>query len=92
MSEYLSVKRPRLTSKNPAERKLAQALRKYTDRGSNAYDAEFNTEIRALQPYWFIDGVAENKKKLLELARSNAKRPSANAQNPATTSGRHNTA
>jgi hypothetical protein len=84
MSEYLPIKRPSITSKNREERKLARLLRNYTYKFSGSYDSEFNAEIRVLQPGWFttiIPTPIENKKKLMELAGSGAKRPSSSSKN-----------
>ncbi|MFA5766345.1 MAG: hypothetical protein WC919_00290 [Candidatus Paceibacterota bacterium] len=75
-SEYLPVKKPKLDSKDPAERTLANALREYTSI-SRSYDAEFDAEIRALQPHWFPPRckTGVNKIKLLEMAKNGEERP-----------------
>jgi hypothetical protein len=86
-SEYLPVKKPNIRSKNVKERKLAEALRRYTYRYSDTYDAEFNCQIRALQPHWFVrhtnaDGDGK-RKKLLQMAANGEKRPSSKSKDPA---------
>jgi hypothetical protein len=83
-SEYLPVQRPSLSSKSRDERRLARALYILTSKNSKWYDAAFDGEIRLLQPDWFnknASAVRENKRKLLELARSGNNRPSISSVN-----------
>jgi hypothetical protein len=87
ISEYLPVKKPNRKSNNRDERKLAQALHNYTHRGSS-YDAEFDVEIRTIQPGWFTDWKerkslqssrherSSRRERLLALAAAGAPRPS----------------
>ena len=60
--------------------KLGKVLSRYTHGGSGSYDAEFDRQIRALRPDWFVNqsSLAAKKKKqqLLEMARSGKPRPS----------------
>jgi hypothetical protein len=76
-SEYLPVKKPSTVSKNDEERKLACVLKNYIYEGSDAYDAEFDAEIRALQPDWFLrtKKPKERKRDLLIRARSGQDKP-----------------
>lgn len=75
-SEYLPVRKPRLTlsRRGSEEYELAAALRRYTTPGLS-YDAEFDAEIRRLQPDWFYDSVAENTRLLIQIAKSGAPKP-----------------
>jgi hypothetical protein len=77
-SEYIPVRKPSFSSKDPTERRLANALRDYTS-ASRYYDAEFDAEIRALQPHWFArrHRTSANKLKLLEMAKNGEQRPNA---------------
>jgi hypothetical protein len=86
-SEYLPVQKPRIRSNDPAEHSFALALKNYTDKKSTAYDADFDVEIRTLQPGWFKirRGAAETarrKEELLIYAKSGAPRPSSGANSP----------
>lgn len=77
--------RPSRLSKDPHERQLAYAL--------NMHNYDLNTypwwqEIYAIRPDWFDpdikNRVAENKRRLLEIARSGGKRPSKKSKDPET--------
>jgi hypothetical protein len=72
-------RRPNIRSNNPEERRLGIALSVYVNKLTRSYDAIFTREIRALRPDWFDSDrkaiVAETKKKLLEMARNNERRP-----------------
>lgn len=46
---------------------LGLALLQYTNKSSSSYNAEFDRDIRAKHPLWFIDTVAESKKLLLAM-------------------------
>ena len=69
---------------NAANNKLGSALCRYTNKKIRAsYDPVFDRKIRELRPDWFIKSRMDLKKeKLLELARSGAKRPSSTANDP----------
>ena len=51
--------------------KLGGALRDYTHKYSNAYDPEFDKEIRQLAPHWFkvLYNPEEKKQQLLKMAQ-----------------------
>ena len=72
-------KRPRNTAKNPEERKLGNALSKYTSKSQLTYDPIFDKKIRELRPDWFPADL--KRKELLELAKSGSKRPNSIAKN-----------
>jgi hypothetical protein len=57
--------------------KIGQALVNYTGKFRETYDADFDCKIRKLAPHWFVDTVAENKKKLFKMGDRGKKRPSA---------------
>jgi hypothetical protein len=46
---------------------LGALLLNYTSECSNCYDPDFTKRIKKRQPGWFVDTVAENKKKLLAM-------------------------
>jgi hypothetical protein len=68
------ARRPKPTSSDAKERRLANSLGSYTGK-SRSYDREFDDKIRALAPQWFLH-VNEHKEELLTLAKSGAARPS----------------
>jgi hypothetical protein len=80
--ELAKNKEPRPTSKDAS---LFHALRNYTNPKSQAYDENFNREIRFLVPEWFMGQGdrkiyfekirAERKTKLLELAKNGSEHP-----------------
>jgi len=82
MANYLSEalkhgRRPTSYSRDPKERKLARNLASYTSKSHDFYDPIFDKRIRELRPDWFRKRKpGKNKKELLELAKSGAKRPS----------------
>lgn len=57
---------------------LGEFLCKYTNVSNDCYDYKFNKEIRELAPHWFIDRKAENKKKILEIAKNGYPKPKNN--------------
>jgi hypothetical protein len=54
---------------------LGKSLSRYTGQMSECYDPEFDKKIRCLAPHWFVDTAAENKIKILEMARTGELRP-----------------
>jgi len=82
MSSYLAEalkhgRRPSSYSRDPKERKLAYSLASYTRKSHGFYDPIFDKRIRELRPDWFRKRKpGKNKKELLELAKSGAKKPS----------------
>jgi hypothetical protein len=81
MSEYLPIKRPKRSSSDAQERKLAGALAAYTTKGSISYDSEFDAEIRTMQPGWFKSRRNDRRTILLALAAGGAPRPSSTSKN-----------
>jgi len=55
---------------------MSNELSNYTKEYSNCYDPEFDKEIRALRPDWFVGSSCKNKKLLLDLAKDGGPRPS----------------
>jgi predicted protein tyrosine phosphatase len=72
-------RRPNSRSDNPEERRLGIALNVYINKLTRSYDEGFAREIYALRPDWFDPDrkaiVAATKRKLLEMARNNERRP-----------------
>lgn len=54
---------------------LGMSLNKYISKSGTCYDAAFDEQIRRLAPHWFVNTAEENKKSLLDLARSGQPRP-----------------
>jgi superfamily II DNA or RNA helicase len=54
---------------------LGVKLCSYTNKNSESYDAEFDTQIRELRPDWFEDTVKINKDELIAMARRGEDRP-----------------
>jgi hypothetical protein len=57
---------------------IGNALCRYTQKGNEGYDLEFDTEIRGLRPDWFmskVDMAAEKKRLLIEMALRGDPRP-----------------
>lgn len=76
--------KPSTRSEDPEERKLADALgTRYMAPSSSCYDIEFEREIREAAPRWFPHRIAENKSKLLEMARAGKPKPSTTSKNEA---------
>jgi hypothetical protein len=71
-------KKPRVESESRHEKRLAYALKSYTNR--NNRDQAFNAQIRDLRPDWFVNIAAENKAKLIKMAKEGKRRPSAKTQ------------
>jgi hypothetical protein len=78
--------RPSDSSKDPEEKSLASALRRYTEAEySRCYDKVFDDKIRAMRPGWFnrvIITPAETKEQILALARSGKERPNSESDDP----------
>jgi len=53
---------------------FGSALSDYTSKRGKCYDPDFDRAIRELQPQWFVDTAAENKKQLLAMP-AGCKRP-----------------
>jgi len=64
----------------PTRTPLGDALCRYTGGKGDKYDANFDRIIRELRPDWFVDTVAENKKKLLDMAGRQVGRPLLSSQ------------
>ncbi|MFA5767055.1 MAG: hypothetical protein WC919_03980 [Candidatus Paceibacterota bacterium] len=57
------------------EKELASRLWSYTAKSQKAYDQDFDRYIRKVRPDWFLNQVEENKKQLIERAKSGASKP-----------------
>jgi hypothetical protein len=57
--------RPNRDSLDKAERKLAEALRRYTRKDGESYDSDFDEEIRRVRPDWFGRGRKTNYNNIL---------------------------
>ena len=72
-------RKPSQCSKDPIEKKLGQALVRYTSKGGNCYDPEFVELMNKLFPV--IDTVKINKEKILVFVEDNkGKRPNQNSK------------
>lgn len=60
---------------NAKKHPLGMSLNKYISKSGSCYDQQFDEKIRQLAPHWFINTAAENKKQLLEIAKSGQPRP-----------------
>lgn len=60
---------------NAKKHPLGMSLNKYISKSGSCYDAEFDEQIRRLAPHWFANTAEENKKSLLDIARSGQPRP-----------------
>jgi len=74
------LKLAKSSTKRPLNGGLDNALIRYTYESQAVYDLVFAEKIRKLRPDWFENTADINKKKLLELAKSGAKRPSSRAK------------
>lgn len=54
---------------------LANALKSYTSKESNAYDAYFDADIRKIAPNWFVSTALSKKELLLKMARNGEPKP-----------------
>ena len=69
---------------------LAQSLMDYTSPKRSSYDSEFDKEIRALRPDWFITQhhiCKQKKQQLLDMARNGEPKPLQSRKNKHTLSG-----
>ena len=69
--EIAKTGKPRPLSKT----KIGKTLVSYTNKGSHCYNPVFDAEIRKIRPDWFINTAAENKKILIEIAKTEGPRP-----------------
>lgn len=60
---------------NAKKHPLGMSLNKYISKSGSCYDADFDEQIRRLAPHWFVNTAEENKKYLLDIARSGQPRP-----------------
>jgi len=74
--EILKIARSR-GGKPSRKTKLGSCLSSYVAYSSSSYDTEFREELERIRPDWFIkkDNSEENKKKLLNIARSGGAKP-----------------
>ena len=59
----------------PGKHPLGYVFNNYINKNCRSYDERFDREIRSIAPHWFIKTAAENKKKLLQMARNGESRP-----------------
>lgn len=60
---------------NSKKHPLGMSLNKYICKSGTCYDAEFDQQIRKLAPHWFVNTAEENKKQLIEMAKSIPNQP-----------------
>jgi len=82
-SQVANLKKQKLLSmaknkekKPPQTSKLGKALKEYTTKSRNSYCEIFTKQIKKLRPDWLAKGSDIKKTKIIQLAKSGAKRPS----------------
>lgn len=75
-------KKPKQTSLNREEKRLAQSLSSFISKNNGAYDSEFEQKIKQIRPSWFVKKKTVNKTILLEMAKQGQKRPSNCSKDP----------
>ena len=58
--------------------RLATAINRYANSNHSVFDSEFYEQIKKIRPDWFVDTAKENKKTILEIAKSNRLKPKSN--------------